>query len=117
MTLTEKDLGAPNIIVPCAGQVTSEEASTISSNQWEREIQVNLNGAFYLAQAGALGLLKRKSQSSIVFIGSFAGLSPQVQHIAYSVSKAGVHALTKAMALEFSPYGMSVLPDFRQYRE
>lgn len=38
----------------------------------------------------------------------FAGVIPQVHHVAYSVSKAGINALTKVMALELSPYKIRV---------
>lgn len=104
----ESILGIPDIIIPCAGQVTLKDAETISAAEWEREIQVNLNGAFYLAQACAVLLLKEHLPGNIIFIGSFAGLIPQVHNIAYSVSKAGVHALTKGMALEFGQEGITI---------
>ena len=104
----EKEFGTPDIVIPCAGQVTFADSKTITQEQWNRELQVNLNGAFYLAQAGALKMLEKEKKGHIVFIGSFAGMVPQVQHVAYGVSKAGVHALTHAMALEFGPFGIKV---------
>lgn len=104
----EREIGVANIIVPCAAQVTFQETREITPKKWEEELNVNLNGAFYLAQAGALRLLEKNCEGSITFISSFAGVIPQVHHVAYSVSKAGINALTKVMALEFSPYKIRV---------
>lgn len=104
----EQELGIPDIIIPCAAQVTFKDTKTITPEQWDKELQVNLNGAFYLAQAGALKLVEQQQPGKIVFIGSFAGVIPQVHHAAYSVSKAGMHALTKEMALEFGPHSILV---------
>ncbi len=104
----EEVVGTADIIIPCAAQVTFAESRNITYEQWNRELEVNLNGSFYLARAGALRLLKSEKSGNIVFIGSFAGLIPQPHHIAYSVSKAAIHALTHGMALEFGPYGIKV---------
>lgn len=104
----ETRLGTPDIIISCAAQATFENTRTITPEQWDRELQVNLNGAFYLAQAGALRLLEVKRPGNIIFIGSTSGIRIQPLLIAYSVSKAAVHALAKGVALDFAPHGIKV---------
>ncbi len=104
----ENSLGTPGIIIPCAGQATIEDMQSITPEEWHRELDVNLTGAFYLAREAANRLIEHKLPGNIIFIGSFAGLRPQVHNPAYSVSKAGVHALAELMALEFSPHGILV---------
>ena len=48
---TEADLGVPTLIIPNAAIVNLADIRTVTPEQWNREISINLNGAFHLAQA------------------------------------------------------------------
>jgi glucose 1-dehydrogenase len=80
----------------------------MTSDEWSRELQVNLTGAFHMAQAGAARLLARQAHGRIVFIGSWAGHAPHPSIPAYCVAKAGLRMLCRCMALELAPSGILV---------
>jgi len=52
----EASLGSPSIVIITAAVITLKDIRTVSAELWDREIQVNLNGAFRVAQAGALSI-------------------------------------------------------------
>lgn len=74
---------------------------------WQKIIEVNLTGAFLTAQAAAIRM-RRAGSGRIVFITSVAGIDPMPLLGAYSVSKAGVIGLTKALAKELAPRAVRV---------
>ena len=98
----------PNIIIPNAAISTIKRYSEVSPAEWKREIDVNLNGAFYFAHAGATRLLRESRPGRIVFLGSWAGHAPHVNLPAYSVAKAGLRMMMKTLALELAPRGILV---------
>jgi glucose 1-dehydrogenase len=102
------NLGAPRLIIPNAAIATLKQADEISTDEWSREISINLNGAFYLAQSAAKRLLQEEQEGRIVFIGSWAADRPHPHIVAYSAAKAGLRMLMQCMALEFAPHGILV---------
>ena len=105
---TETDLGLPTLIIPNAAIVTLTGIRTLTPEQWNREMRVNLDGAYHLAQAGALRLLHHQRPGRIVFIGSWVGFTPQTHIPAYCVTKAGLRMLCRVMALDLAPHGILV---------
>ena len=104
----ETDLGVPTLIIPNAAIVTLKGICILTADEWNRELQVNLNGAFYLAQAGAQRLLYHQQPGRIVFIGSWAAHAVHTRLPAYCVAKAGLRMLCRCMALELAPFGITV---------
>ncbi|MFA6543115.1 MAG: SDR family oxidoreductase [Limisphaerales bacterium] len=104
----EASLGVPTLVIPNAAQVTQADFQHITSQQWDRELRVNLSGAFHMAQAAALRLVEHRKPGRIVFIGSWAGHRVHSHIPAYCVSKAGLRMLSQCMALEFAPHGILV---------
>ncbi len=102
------DLGTPTLIVPNAATATVADVRTITPEQWSRELRVNLDGAFHLAQAAVLRLLEAKKPGRVVFLGSWAAHAPHTFIPAYCAAKAGLRMLCKCMALELSPFGILV---------
>jgi NAD(P)-dependent dehydrogenase (short-subunit alcohol dehydrogenase family) len=74
---------------------------------WQKILEVNLTGALVMAQQAARRMLPRK-KGSLIFMASIAGLDPMPAIPAYSVSKAGLIGLTKALAKELGPAGIRV---------
>ena len=74
---------------------------------WDKTLQVNVKGYFWLAQAVAPIMLERGS-GKIVNMASVAGLRPGANMGVYSVSKAAVLMLTQALAQELTPRGIQV---------
>lgn len=104
----ENDLGAPAIIIANAATVTVAGIREITPEQWSRELDVNLNGAFHLARTAANRLLHHNRRGRIVFIGSWAAHAVHTNIPAYCVAKAGVRMLCKCMALELAPHHILV---------
>jgi NAD(P)-dependent dehydrogenase (short-subunit alcohol dehydrogenase family) len=72
---------------------------------WQKIVDVNLTGSLIMAQQAARRMLPRK-KGSLIFMASIAGLDPMPAIPAYSVSKAGLIGLTKALAKELGPAGI-----------
>lgn len=98
-----ENLGTPDLIIPNAAIVTLKDVNEISPEEWAREIAIDLNGAFYTAQAAATRLLKEGKEGRIVFIGSWAADRPHPHIPAYSAAKAGLRMLMQCMALQWAP--------------
>ena len=104
----ENALGIPNLIIPNAAIVKTGSLTEISSDDWNSQLNVNLSGAFFLAQNASARLLKAQRAGRIVFVGSWAAHAPHINMIPYSVSKAGLRMLCKCMALELAPHQILV---------
>ncbi len=105
---SEKALGVADIIIPNAATVTIATFCTIKPEQWARELRINLDGAFYLAQATAMRLLHHKKPGRVVFIGSWAAHSVHTHIVAYGAGKAALRMLCQTMALELAPHQILV---------
>lgn len=104
----ENSVGVPDIIIPNAATVTLAGIHEVTPEQWSRELRVNLDGAFHLAQSATARLLHHKKTGRVAFIGSWAGYTPHVHIPAYCVAKAGMRMLCKCMALELAPHDILV---------
>jgi NAD(P)-dependent dehydrogenase (short-subunit alcohol dehydrogenase family) len=97
-----------DILVNSAGIVALDNAETLSEEDWDRTIDINLKGSFLMAQAFANHLIKTKRPGCIVNIASQAGVIALDRHAAYCASKGGIIAMTKVLALEWAKYGIRV---------
>ncbi|MGC2939611.1 MULTISPECIES: SDR family NAD(P)-dependent oxidoreductase [unclassified Brevibacterium] len=96
--------GALDILVNCAGMMQESKVEDMSVEDWQRNLAVNLTGPFLMIRA-ALPYL-RETQGSIVNVGSIEGLGSNPGHAAYSASKAGLHGLTRAVAVDHGDEGI-----------
>ena len=78
-----------------------------SDEQWQKTIQTNIMGYFWLIQAVAPFMLKQKS-GKIINISSVAGLTPGQFMGIYSVTKAAINMLTQSLAQELGAQGIQV---------
>ena len=105
---TESDLGGVSILVHSAGIAGIDSAlATYPGAEWERVIQVNLNGSFYVNQAIVRGMITR-NYGRIVNIASVAGKEGNPNASAYSASKAGLIAMTKSLGKETAKQNIAV---------
>jgi NAD(P)-dependent dehydrogenase (short-subunit alcohol dehydrogenase family) len=105
----EQSWGAPaTLVIANAAIVTLANVCELTPEQWTRELRVNLDGAFFTAQAGMLRMLERRIPGRIVFVGSWAAHAPHAHIPAYCAAKAGLRMLCKVMALELAPHGILV---------
>jgi NAD(P)-dependent dehydrogenase (short-subunit alcohol dehydrogenase family) len=101
--------GVPEIVVAGAGIGRRSPAIEMTSQDWQDVIDVNLNGAWNLAQSCGRAMIQSKTQGSIIFISSIAGLVGLDNGNAnYSASKGALHALTRTLAVEWAMKGIRV---------
>lgn len=103
LTLT----GRIDVLINSAGIVRLAPAAELSTADWDAVIAVNLTASFVVAQAVGRRMLAQGS-GRIVNLASQAALVALDQHVAYCASKAAVVAITKVLALEWGPHGITV---------
>ncbi len=103
--------GGIDILVTAAGGVRGQVAQpleAVGETQWRQLFQANVDAAFFCAQAVA-PFMKEQGSGRIVTISSGAGLRPSLTGIqAYSAAKHALVGLTKQLALELGPQGITV---------
>jgi NAD(P)-dependent dehydrogenase (short-subunit alcohol dehydrogenase family) len=99
--------GRLDILVTSAG--TNRRLPTLEYDEasWDIVIDTNLKGAFFSAQAAAK-LMQPARYGRIIHIGSVAATLASPMQSGYCASKAGLHQLTKVMAIELAPHGITV---------
>jgi NAD(P)-dependent dehydrogenase (short-subunit alcohol dehydrogenase family) len=95
-------MGSVDIVINNAGISIRHGFLDITPEEWNRVLDVNLNGVFYVAQTAARHMVERGS-GVILNTASTAGSTGYPHYADYSASKGGVIALTLAMALELAP--------------
>ena len=93
-----------DLLVNNAGVMREGTVEETSAEDWQLHLAVNLTAPFLLIRH-ALPLLK-KSRGAVVNVGSIEGLGSNPRHPAYCASKAGLHGLTRAVAVDHGPDGV-----------
>jgi meso-butanediol dehydrogenase/(S,S)-butanediol dehydrogenase/diacetyl reductase len=96
--------GRLDILVNNAGMMREGTATETTDEDWHAQLHLNLTVPFMLIRA-ALPMLRRAS-GSIVNTGSIEGLGNNPRHAAYGASKAGLHGLTRAIAVDEGSHGV-----------
>src|SRR3954447_762906 len=104
----EKALGTVTILINNAGIGHADRVIEMSEETWRRVLGTNLDAVLYWAQEAARRMLAAKQRGAIVNIASILGYGVSKGVAAYTVAKAGVIQLTKALALELSFKGVRV---------
>lgn len=99
--------GAPHILVHSAGIGMEKPFLDTTIEEWERVLRVDLTGTFILSQAVARHMCIA-GYGRIVLLASTAGLRGGTGRAAYGSAKGGIIALTKVMAVELAPFGVTV---------
>jgi 3-oxoacyl-[acyl-carrier protein] reductase len=106
-----EEAGPFDVLVHSAGGVcgqTGRPLEEVGEEDWHAIVAINLNAAFWLAQAAAPSM-KARGGGSLLFIASGAGLGVSLTGIqAYAAAKAGEIGLTRQLAHELGPFGITV---------
>lgn len=102
-----QEWGQVDVVINCAGISGRGATVDLTEEEWDRTLSVNLKGTFLCCQAALRHMIPRR-QGRLVNIASIYGIQGALQMVHYSASKGGVIALTKSLALECAPYGITV---------
>ena len=92
--------GRLDVLANVAGFHQMRHSATMTDDDWERDLAVNLTGPFYLCRAALPHLLD--SGGNIVNVSSIAGVEGEVYSAGYCAAKHGLVGLTRALAIEFT---------------
>jgi 3-oxoacyl-[acyl-carrier protein] reductase len=104
----ESSDGRLDILVNNAGIIRRGSIETVTEDEWDQVIQVNLKGTFNCCKAAADMMIKQRS-GKIINVSSIAGKTGDITSApGYGPSKAAVDALTKTLARQLAAYGINV---------
>lgn len=98
--------GRLDLLVNCAGRQIIKRMEELQPEEWDAVLDVNLKGAYLCAKAAIPFLVKQRG--SIINICSVHARATIEGFTAYAASKAGILALTRALAIECAPQGVRV---------
>lgn len=110
----QEKLGPPEILVNSAGINRPQKAEETTPENWDAIMDINLKALFFCCQAAGRVMIERK-KGTIINISSQAGSVGLPLRAAYCASKGGVDQLTRVLALEWAPHGVTcnaVAPTF-----
>lgn len=102
-----EEFGEIDILVNNAGAAITKPALELTEEDWDKIVDLNLKGQFFLAQAVGK-LMKEQKSGSIINIASVFGVIVDSNILPYNVSKAGLIQMTKALASEWARYNIRV---------
>lgn len=103
-------LGVPHFVFYTAGVLNIETFADTSPEIWNKAVEINLNGAFYTAQAAA-ELMKPQRRGSILILSSIAGTkarSGSRVNPVYNATKAALVAFVNAAAMQLRSHGIRI---------
>jgi NAD(P)-dependent dehydrogenase (short-subunit alcohol dehydrogenase family) len=103
----EEKFGGLDWVTTVAGVEVNRPVDVLAESDWDYVIDTNMKGT-YLVCAAAVPALRRRGKGAIVTVGSVLGRASRPGITAYSASKAGIEALTRAMALDYAGDGIRV---------
>ena len=101
-----KDLDRLDALINVAGILRFDNSHEVEIDDWNKILNVNLTGTFFMC-SHALPLLL-KSKGAIVNVSSSAALGSHAWTAAYSASKGGISAFSKTLAVEYGMKGLNV---------
>jgi meso-butanediol dehydrogenase / (S,S)-butanediol dehydrogenase / diacetyl reductase len=97
--------GSIDALVACAGIAPGGTVGDMQDEEWSTTMSTNLSGPMMMSRA-VLPVMLSHGGGSIVLVSSTAGLAAAPASAAYDVSKAGLIALARALAVDYGPQGI-----------
>lgn len=101
------EFGRVDVLVNNAGITGWTRLFEITEEQWDRVLDTNLKGTFFCSLAAAR-MMKETGGGSIINVSTNCAELGVKNLVAYATSKAGIHGLTRQLAVELAPYGIRV---------
>ncbi|GAA2576337.1 SDR family oxidoreductase [Dactylosporangium fulvum] len=96
-----------DVLANVAGILRIAPFLEVSRDDWDRVLAVNLTGAFFLSQAVARVMVDNKTAGRIVNVSSVHAVVSEPNAAPYTATKGGLEAMTRTMASELAPYGIT----------
>jgi gluconate 5-dehydrogenase len=103
-----KDTGGVDILVNNAGGTRRGWAETLSTEDWNFVINLNMTAVFRLCQAFAKERIQSEKKGRIINIASLMSETIREQNAPYAASKGAIRQLTKSLAVDWAKYGINV---------
>ncbi len=97
-----------DIAIANAGITLYADFFDYTPDSFNKVMQLNLAGSFFLAQAAAKQMKEQKTGGSILFMSSVVGHQAHKNLAAYAITKAGLEMLAKNLVVELSPYNINI---------
>lgn len=94
--------GQIDVLVNSASVFVRKAFEEISEHDWDTNLDINLKAPFFLSQF-ASAAMRRNGAGKIINLGDWAGIRPFKNYVPYSISKAGLIGLTRALAKALAP--------------
>ncbi|SFG28185.1 2-deoxy-D-gluconate 3-dehydrogenase [Desulfotomaculum arcticum] len=102
-----EQFGSIDIAYNVPGINIRKEALELTEEEWDRVIGINLKGVYLCAKAIGEIMVKQRS-GRMINMSSIFGTVCMKKQVAYATSKGGINQMTKVLALEWAPYGITV---------
>lgn len=104
----DREWGGLDILVNSAGVNIPQDLASVDEASWDTVVDTDLKGLLFVTQAASERMIAAKRGGRIVNIASIYGAVGRRERIAYSAAKGGVVNLTRSLALELGPHGITV---------
>jgi 2-deoxy-D-gluconate 3-dehydrogenase len=104
----DREWGSLDILVNNAGTNIPQDLVHLDEESWDSVVDADLKGLVFVTQAAAERMIAAKHGGRIVNIASIYGVVGRRERVAYSAAKAGVVNVTRTVALELAPHGITV---------
>jgi 2-deoxy-D-gluconate 3-dehydrogenase len=100
--------GRIDILVNNAGTIHRADFLDVAKAEWDRVMNINLRSVFFLTQAVARHMIGSRIAGRVINIASLLSFQGGIRIAAYTASKHGIAGLTRLLANELAPYGITV---------
>jgi NAD(P)-dependent dehydrogenase (short-subunit alcohol dehydrogenase family) len=105
---TVERFGRIDVLLSNAGILATGDILSVSLQDFDRVLAVNLRGSFVVGQAVARTMVARNTRGTIINMSSINAVIATATQLSYAVSKGGIAQLTRAMALGLAEHGIRV---------
>jgi len=104
----DREWGSVDILVNSAGINVPQDLAALNESSWDAVVDTDLKGLVFVTQAAAQRMVAAKRGGRIVNIASIYGAVGRRERVAYSAAKGAVVNVTRSLALELAPHGITV---------
>jgi NAD(P)-dependent dehydrogenase (short-subunit alcohol dehydrogenase family) len=104
----QSEVGIINVLINNAGIVSRLNSLDLTSDEWDRVMNTNLKAVWRVSQEAAKRLIAAELPGNIINTASILGFRVMPSNLTYTVSKAGVVQMTRALALEWARHNIRV---------